>query len=67
MCRFCTHDGDYRGDVAAPGVYLPQHSYLGDQPSVLQDFLDDQVACTVRPPADQKLVLIQGIELNPGA
>ena len=54
-------------DVLPPGMYLPQHSYLGDRPPYLPDYLDDQVACTVRLPASQKMVLIQGIELNPGA
>jgi hypothetical protein len=49
------------------GALLPQHSYLGDRPPLLMDYLDDQVACTVHLPAAQKMVLIQGIELNPGA
>jgi hypothetical protein len=54
-------------EVLPPGMCLPQHSYLGDRPPFLPDYLDDQVACTVRLPASQKMVLIQGIELNPGA
>jgi hypothetical protein len=54
-------------EVMPPGMYLPQQSYLGDRPPFLPDYLDDQVACTVRLPASQKMVLIQGIELNPGA
>jgi hypothetical protein len=54
-------------EVAPPGMFLPQHSYLGDRPPMLRDYLDDRVACTVRLPAEQKLVLIQGIELNPAA
>ena len=54
-------------DVIPPGTLLPQHSYLGDRPPVLPDYLDDQVASTVRLPAVQKLVVIHGIELSPGA
>jgi hypothetical protein len=54
-------------EVLPPGTFLPQHSYLGDRPPFLPDYLDDQVACTIRLPASQKMVLIQGIELNPGA
>ena len=54
-------------DVIPPGTFLPQDSYLGDRPPVLQDYLDDQVASTVRLPAVQKMVVIQGIELSPGA
>jgi hypothetical protein len=53
-------------EVALPGM-LPQHSYLGDRPPLLVDYLDDRVASTVLLPPDQRLVLIQGIELNPGA
>jgi hypothetical protein len=54
-------------EVVPPGIFLPQHSYLGNRPPMLRDYLDDEVACTVRLPAEQKLVLIQGIELNPAA
>ncbi len=54
-------------DVIPSGVFLPQHSYLGDRPPLLPDYLDDQVASTVRLPAVQKMVVIQGIELSPGA
>jgi hypothetical protein len=54
-------------DVIPPGTFLPQDSYLGDRPPVLPDYLNDQVAATVRLPAVQKMVLIQGTELNPGA
>jgi hypothetical protein len=54
-------------EVVPRGIFLPQHSYLGDRPPMLRDFLDDEVACTVRLPAEQKLVLIQGTELNPAA
>lgn len=62
-----THDMQTIEEVLPPGMYLPQHSYLGDRPPYLPDYLDDQVACTVHLPASQKMVLIQGIELNPGA
>jgi hypothetical protein len=54
-------------EVLPPGIHLPQHSYLGDRPPFLPDYLDDRVACTVRLPASQKMLLIQGIELTPGA
>ncbi|HXL95668.1 MAG TPA: hypothetical protein VN969_42655 [Streptosporangiaceae bacterium] len=54
-------------DVIPPGTFLPQHSYLGDRPPVLPDYLDDRVASTVRLPAVQKMVVIQGIQMTPGA
>jgi hypothetical protein len=54
-------------DLLPPGAFLPQDSYLGSRPPVLPDYLDDQVAATVAIPAVQKMVLIQGVELSPGA
>jgi hypothetical protein len=54
-------------EVMPPGMYLPQHSYLGERPPLLRDYLDDQVACTVNLPASQKMVVIQGNEFSPGA
>jgi hypothetical protein len=54
-------------EVLPPGTFLPQDSYLGSRPPVLPDYLDDKVASTVRIPAVQKMILIQGIELSPGA
>jgi hypothetical protein len=52
-------------EFALPGM-LPQGAYLGDRPPVLLDYHDEQVACQVRAPAVQRMIVIQGIELNPG-
>jgi hypothetical protein len=54
-------------DLMPPGTFLPHDSYPGVRPPLLPDYLDDRVATTVRLPALQKMVLIQGTELNPGA
>jgi hypothetical protein len=46
-------------EVVPTGMLLPQHSYLGDRPSMLRDYHDDQVACSVRLPGEQKAVLVR--------
>lgn len=51
--------------VALPGM-LPQDAYLGPRPPLLRDYRDDTVACDVRLPAIQRMIVIQGIELSPG-
>jgi hypothetical protein len=47
-----------------PRVQLPQDSYLGQQPPVLTDYLDDSVSAAVDSPAVRKTVLVQGLELH---
>jgi len=51
--------------VAVPGM-LPQDAYLGERPPLLRDYSDDSVACAVRLPAVQRMIVIQGNELSPG-
>jgi hypothetical protein len=59
------------GDVAtveglglpATGM-LPQDAYLGDQPALVRDYLDDSVAADVRVPATQKVIAITGLEFQ---
>jgi hypothetical protein len=43
---------------------LPQDAYLGDHPPLLVDYLDDAVATDVMLPASQKMILIQGLEID---
>jgi hypothetical protein len=40
-----------------PGM-LPQAAFLGDRPPMLPDYLDDEVAASVRVPAAQKMIVI---------
>ena len=47
-----------------PGM-LPEQSYLGDRPPLLSDYLTDAVSAEVNLPASQKMLVIQGIEMNP--
>jgi hypothetical protein len=47
-----------------PGM-LPEASYLGDRPPYLADYLSDAVSAEVDLPASQKMLVIQGIEMNP--
>lgn len=47
-----------------PGM-LPEASYLGDRPPFLADYLADGVSAEVQLPASQKMLVIQGIEMNP--
>jgi hypothetical protein len=47
-----------------PGM-LPEASYLGDRPPYLPDYLTDAVSAEVDLPASQKMLVIQGIEMNP--
>jgi len=50
--------------VALPQGLLPQAAYLGDRPPTLSDYHDDQVAADTSLPVVQKMVVIQGLELN---
>jgi hypothetical protein len=47
-----------------PGM-LPEAAYLGDRPPLLADYLSDAVSAEVDLPATQKMLVIQGIEMNP--
>lgn len=47
-----------------PGM-LPEESYLGDRPPFLPDYLSDSVSAECNLPATQKMLVIQGMELNP--
>jgi hypothetical protein len=50
-------------ELTVPGA-LPQEAYLGSKPPMLSDYLDDDVATEVWLPESQKMVLIQGMELD---
>jgi hypothetical protein len=45
-----------------PGM-LPQDGYLGEQPPVIRDFLDEEVSTEVIVPVTQKLIIVQALEL----
>lgn len=47
-----------------PGM-LPEAAYLGDRPPNLADYLKDAVSAEVDLPASQKMIVVQGIEMNP--
>ena len=47
-----------------PGM-LPEAAYLGPQPPLLGDYLIDTVSAEVNLPATQKMLVVQGIEMNP--
>ena len=44
---------------------LPEQSYLGERPPFLADYLSEIVTAEVQMPASQKMLVIQGIEMNP--
>lgn len=46
-----------------PGI-LPQEAFLGARPPLLPDYFVDDVAVEVLTPSAQKMVLIQGIEID---
>lgn len=47
-----------------PAGMLPQGAFLGDRPPILPDYSSNLVSADVELPALQKLVAIQGLELN---
>jgi len=47
-----------------PGM-LPELAYLGAQPPLLADYLNDEVSAEVSLPASQKMIVVQGMEMNP--
>src|SRR5207248_7467972 len=46
-----------------PGM-LPQAEWLGDNPPYLSDYLDDDVAASVRLPITQQIVVVQAMTLT---
>jgi hypothetical protein len=53
-------------EEVTPQGMLPQAAYLGERPPLLPDYHASPVAQAVRLPAFQRMIVIQGIELNPG-
>lgn len=47
-----------------PGM-LEGQSYLGERPPLLDDYLRNDVAAEVFLPASQKMIVVQGMEMNP--
>ena len=47
-----------------PGM-LPDAAWLGERPPLLADYLSDDVSAEVQLPASQKMLVIQGLEMNP--
>lgn len=47
----------------APVGMMPQATWLGDQPPLLRDYHDDQVAEPVSLPAPHRLIVISALEL----
>lgn len=56
--------GQFEALGLGPGM-LPEESYLGDRPPYLADYLTDAVSAEINLPASQKMLVIQGIEMNP--
>jgi hypothetical protein len=50
-------------ELAVPGA-LPQATYTGARPPILPDYLSSDVATGVQLPMSQKMVLVQGMELD---
>ena len=44
---------------------LPEAAYLGDKPPLLSDYLSENVSAEIQLPASQKMIVIQGMEMNP--
>lgn len=51
-------------ELALPRGMLSLDAFLGDRPPLLPDYLNDEVSAEVVMPATQRVVLIQGLELN---
>jgi len=47
-----------------PGM-LPEQAYLGTRPPLLADYLSEEVSAEVFLPASQKMIVVQGMEMNP--
>lgn len=55
---------DFENLELGPGM-LEQHAYLGTRPPLLADYLCDDVSAEAQLPATQKMLVIQGMEMNP--
>lgn len=51
-------------EVGLPQGLLPQHTYLGDRPPTLTDYLDDAVSVDSFLPVTTKMVVLQALELS---
>ena len=56
--------GEFENLGIGPGM-LPEQAYLGAQPPLLADYLSEAVAAEVYLPASQKMIVVQGMEMNP--
>ena len=56
--------GSFQALGLPPGM-LPETAYLGERPPFLADYLADDVSQEIHAPASQKMIVIQGIEMNP--
>jgi len=44
---------------------LPEEAYLGEHPPTTPDYLDDAVSTLAYLPTNQKIIVIQGLQLTP--
>ena len=51
--------------LGLPAGMLPEQSYLGDRPPLIADYLSEDVSAEIRAPASQKMIVVQGMEMNP--
>lgn len=51
-------------EVALPAGLLPQGAYLGNRPPLLTDYLNDDVSADTQVPITQKMIVVQGLEIN---
>jgi hypothetical protein len=58
-----TRDYDTFTEMRLPAGLSAQDTYLGDQPPVLSDYLDNTVSASVVMPVTQKVVIVQGVEV----
>ncbi len=68
--RYLLRDGYHRSlGLLARGItnvpVLYRQSYLGERPPLLEDYLNNDVASEVLLPASQKMIVVQGMEMNP--
>ena len=56
--------GEFENLGLGPGM-LPEQAYLGKRPPLLSDYLNESVSAEIHLPASQKMIVIQGMEMNP--
>lgn len=56
--------GEFENLGLGPGM-LSEQSYLGSRPPLLADYLRDDVSAEIYLPASQKMIVVQGMEMNP--